>query len=239
MNVCSNKESPLASRVADARHHRHLKILLSGSPPTQRRNCFIHRVPCRLDPEQYCGNAVTKPGPTFGDENVLGTVLISPAYNDVIRSIQIKQRLCTIVMMRREIANFWEDVRQALRPEYGQESGQRNREKARLREQLASELRLSSRTLKGFLNGNQASLGQEALFALFAKLPGFEARYREATGRQQFDAANGTPPQDRGVYIQMTLQFDGSDNPPRSLTARLPQGRQGVLTIKIGPSRVA
>ena len=142
-------------------------------------------------------------------------------------------------MMRQEIANFWEDVRQALRANYGQESGERNREKARLRKQLASELRLSSRTLKGFLNGNQASLGQEALFTLFTKLPGLEARYREATGQQHIDAASGTPPQDRGIYIQMTLQFDGSDDPPRSLTARLPQGRQGVLTIKIDPSRVA
>lgn len=139
--------------------------------------------------------------------------------------------------MRPEIAKFWEDLRQELRRDYGQESGRRNREKVRLREQLARDLQLSSRTLKGFLNGNQASLGSTALFAVFARRPDLGMRYIEAMGQQSSADTVGVP--GGGVYIQLTLQFDGSDDSSKSFTARIPEGRQGVLTVKIDPRRVA
>jgi hypothetical protein len=162
---------------------------------------------------------------------------------DCIRSLPKVQRSCTIFVMTPEIARFWKDARLELRQFCGWEPGKRDRKKTLLRDQLAMEFRRSSRTLKAFLNGHQKSLGQEALFGLFARMPALEARYKQATGRRNGppaspDAGIGSKTE-YGLYVQMTLQFDGFDDQPLSLTAHLPAGREGVLTLKIEAVRVA
>ena len=145
--------------------------------------------------------------------------------------------------MTPEVAKFWEEVRLELLRVYGQDPGKRDREKALQRERLAKEFRLSSRTLKGFLNRNQKGLGEQARFALFAKMPAFELRYRQATGGQMVVpvSRNGAAEykDDRGLYIQLTLQIEGFDDPSPPITARLTPGREGILTLKIDAGRVA
>ena len=137
------------------------------------------------------------------------------------------------------MVKFWAEVREKLRSGLGQEAGKRNKQTAIQREQLASELGLSSVTLKSFLNGNQATLGLEALFALFARLPALEARYKKALTKQNGSGKAGKGKADQGLRIQMTLQFEGSNDPPKLLSARFPAGRQGVLTVIIDPRRIA
>lgn len=143
--------------------------------------------------------------------------------------------------MKPEIANFWKEVRHDLLQDYGQHPGKRDRKKAQLREQLAKELRLSGHTLKAFMNGNQAGLGREALFTLLAKMPALRLRYAETVG-----SPDGSPnslglatEDNRGLHVQLTIQFEGSDDPPKTLIAHLPPGREGVLTLRIDSGRVA
>jgi hypothetical protein len=141
-----------------------------------------------------------------------------------------------------EIANFWEQVRRDLRRDYGQDPGKRDRKKARLREDFARDLRLSGRTLKAFLNGNQAGLGREALFTLLSKMPALRLRYIEMVGSPDgFPNSLALPTEDdHGRHVQLTLQFEGFADPPQTLTAHLPPGREGVLTLRIDSSgRVA
>ena len=161
------------------------------------------------------------------------------ANNDCTRSLLTAQGSSTIVIVDREIAKFWADLREELRRGLGQEAGKRNKRTAIQREQLASELSLSSVTLKSFLNGNQATLGREALFALFVRTPGLEARYKKALTKQNGSAKGGKRKADHGLRIQMTLQFEGSHDLPKVLSARFPAGRQGVLTVIIDPRRIA
>jgi transcriptional regulator with XRE-family HTH domain len=144
-------------------------------------------------------------------------------------------------MMHTQIDAFWEHVRSELRRDCGQDDRKRNRKKALRREQLAKQLGLSSGTLKGFLNGNQAALGREALFALFLILPALEVRYKEATGHPNGFSGSSTRAlgDGPGVHLQMTFQFEGSENQLDSLTTRLPPGRECVLTVRISPGRVA
>jgi hypothetical protein len=179
--------------------------------------------------------------------NVCSSTVLTPDFPfniDCTQSLLATQRLYTIFMMTSEIAEFWDVVRLELQRNYGQDQGKRDRKKALQREQLAKDLRLSSRTLKGFLNGNQKSLGQEPLFALFAKMPAFEQRYREATGRQQGPSvprgggAAGSKDV-HGLHVQMTLELVGFGDQPRPITARLTRGREAVLTLKIDEGRVA
>ena len=135
---------------------------------------------------------------------------------------------------------FWTEVRRELRPNYGQEPGKRDWQKARRRDEFAKELGLSGRTLKSFLNGNQAGLGGDARSALFAKMPALERRYHKLV-------RPGLPPDPAEVetgrsnelYIQLTLQFEGSEEPPKTLTARLPPGREKAVILKINSGRVA
>jgi hypothetical protein len=165
-----------------------------------------------------------------------------------------KYRLYTIVesnatieynlYVKPQMTSFWEEVRSELHRLYGQDSGKRDRKKMRVREQLAKEFGLNSRTLKGFLNGHQKTLGQGALFGLFARLPALEARYKEATGQHNGPRASpegsiGPADIDHQLYVQMTLQFDGFDDQPQSATAHLAPGREGVLTVRIGARRLA
>jgi hypothetical protein len=141
--------------------------------------------------------------------------------------------------MRPAVGRFWKEVRRQLRGDLGQERGKRDKNKALRRARLAQELKLSDVTLRSFLNGNQATLGPEALFVLFAKAPHLKNRYEEATGKSSRAVKTQQQKLDRGLLIQMTFQFEGSDDPPRSLTARLPAGRAGTLTVKIDRSRIA
>ncbi len=144
-------------------------------------------------------------------------------------------------MVKPEIAQFWVEVRQDLRQEFGQDPGRRDRNKAVLRDRLAQYLRLSGRTLKAFLNGNQEGLGAEALLRLFAKKPALWRRYIEAVSAS--DGSWGflalAPRADHGIHVQLAFQFEGSDDPPQTMAAHLPPGREGVLTLKIDPGRVA
>lgn len=166
---------------------------------------------------------------------------VSLLHFDCIRSLRPKQRLSKIVIVKPEIANFWEEVRRDLRRDYGQDPGKRDRKKAGLREHLARDLRLSGRTLKAFLNGNQAGLGPEALFALLAKMPALKLRYMEAVGSPDGSLISLALPtgEDHGLHVQLTLQFEGPDGPPKMLTVHLPPGREGILTLKIDSGRVA
>jgi hypothetical protein len=163
------------------------------------------------------------------------------SYIDCTRSFYFLQRLCTIDIVRPEIVAFWVEVRNELRRNYGQEPGRRDWQKALRRNDLAKELGLSGRTLKGFINGNQAGLGRDALLRLFGKMPALQRRYAELGGRP--DLAPGrahVETRDRNeLYIQLTLQLEGSGEPPKTLTARLPPGREGLLTLKIDSGRVA
>ena len=142
--------------------------------------------------------------------------------------------------MKPALTTFWAEVRQELLPTYGQEAGKRDSQKMRRRNDLAEELGLNARTLKGFLNGNQKSLGEDARRKLFDKMPALERRYHDLVGRpglqpERPDVATGR----NELYIQLTLQFEGSGEPPQMLTARLPPGREGVLTLKIDSGRIA
>jgi len=137
--------------------------------------------------------------------------------------------------MRPAVGRFWKEVRRQLRGDLGQERGKRDKNKALRRALLARELKLSDVTLRSFLNGNQATLGPEALFALFAKAPHLKSRYEEATVK----SSPAVKKIDRSLLIQMTFQFEGSDDPPRSFTARLPAGRAGTLTVRIDRSQTA
>lgn len=143
--------------------------------------------------------------------------------------------------MKPESITFWAEVRRELWPTYGQEPGKRDRQKALRRNALAKELELSGRTLKGFLNGNQAGLGEDARLRLFGKMPPLERRYNDLVGRHGTQPYRTDLRTEHGneLYIQLTLQFEGSDEPPKALTARLPPGREGVLTLKIDSGRVA
>jgi hypothetical protein len=144
--------------------------------------------------------------------------------------------------MKPEMARFWAEVRSELQTDCGQEAGKRDRERAIQRERLAQELRLSSITLKGFLNGNQKTLARDALPVLLERFPALKARYEVATGRVYRAAASsgeGGSQGDNITYVQMTLQFEGFADQENSFTAHLPVGREGVLTIKIQGSRVA
>jgi hypothetical protein len=146
-------------------------------------------------------------------------------------------------MMKPEMAKFWTGVRHELRQQYGQESGKRDRNKALQREQLAQEIGLATRTLKGFLNENQAGLGPRALVALLEKIPALELLYQEAMGHHNGSttlSSGGTGTRaDHGFHVQMTLQFDGFDDQPEPLVAHLPPGRQGVVILRIDSGRVA
>jgi hypothetical protein len=160
---------------------------------------------------------------------------------DCTQSLTLKQRLLTIFIVKQGLATFWEEVRSELRPNYGQETGKRDRQKAQRRNDLAKQLRLSERTLKGFLNGNQTGLGEDARIALYGIIPGLQRRYAALVGRPDLppvrsDAATG---RSNELYIQLTLQLEGSDEPPKTLTARLPPGRERIVTLKIESGRVA
>jgi len=145
--------------------------------------------------------------------------------------------------MNPELSGFWDEARLALGQFCGQDSGKRDKRKLRAREQLATECGLSSRTLKGFLNGYQKTLGHEALTVIFERIPALEARYKAATGRSSRPQA---PPDEKAgatadhqLYVQMTLQFETSDDQPQSWTAHLPPGREAVLTLRIVGRRLA
>jgi hypothetical protein len=149
--------------------------------------------------------------------------------------------LCTIFIVGPELAIFWVEVRKELWPSYGQEPGKRDWRKARRRNDLAKELGLSGRTLKGFLNGNQAGLGENARLKLFVRMPGLERRYRDLVGRPgpPLDRADVETGRRDELYIQLTLQFEGSTEPTTTLTARLSPGREKIVTLKIDSGRVA
>jgi len=138
------------------------------------------------------------------------------------------------------LTTFWAEVRDGLLPEYGQERGKRDWQKARRRDLFAKELGVSGRTLKGFLNGNQRGLGEDARSALFIKMPALQRRYHELVrSGQQPDRADVGTGRSNDLYIQLTLQFEGSDEPPKTLTARLPPSQEKIVTLKIVSGRVA
>jgi hypothetical protein len=143
--------------------------------------------------------------------------------------------------MSPEVRTFWEEVRASLRPEYGQDAGKRDRTKASRREQLAHELRLSPLTLKGFINGHQLGLGREALLPLFTRFPALKDRYQVAAGRADQPSSSPNPRESGGLdpWIQLTLQFEGFDDSPRSFTTRIPPRGQGAVILRIDSGRVA
>jgi len=141
--------------------------------------------------------------------------------------------------MRRSVLGFWEEVREQLRRDLGQEAGRRDKKKALRRARLANELKLSDVTLRSFLNGNQSTLGPEALFALFAKMPTLKTLYEHASGSPRSAAKERRSKIEPGLLLQMSLQFEGSDRPAKLFTARLPAGRESILTVRIDRSRIA
>ncbi len=82
------------------------------------------------------------------------------------------------------------------------------------------------------MNGNQAGLGQEALFKLLERMPALQAHYATAIGRPFLVGI------EQKGYIQITIEFEGAEEPPKSLTARLPPGEEGVLRLKINSERI-
>lgn len=143
--------------------------------------------------------------------------------------------------MKPALTTFWAEVRSELRPNYGQEPGKRDRQKAQRRNDLAKTLSLSECTLKGFLNGNQAGLGEDARIALYRIMPSLQSRYAELVGRTDLppDRTNVEAGRGNELYIQLTLQFEGSGEPAKTLTARLPPGREKIVTLRIESGRVA
>jgi hypothetical protein len=138
-----------------------------------------------------------------------------------------------------DLTEFWKKTRSEVRQICGQEHGRRERSKVELRGELARECGVSSQTIKGFLNGYQKTLPHPALVKLFSRIPGLEAQYNRATGLSNGTALSRSEGTEQNrEYVQMTLHFDGFDNAPEPVRARIPQGREGFVTVKIGLSRV-
>jgi hypothetical protein len=136
--------------------------------------------------------------------------------------------------------NFWELARSELRELCGDDPKKRDR--TGLREELARELRQNGRTFNGFLNKHQKSLGSDALPGLFARIPRLRTLYEQATGRAWSAASGEAGAASTGAgqhYVQMTLQFEGFDDQPQSMTAHIPAGREGVLILRIAARRPA
>jgi hypothetical protein len=132
-------------------------------------------------------------------------------------------------------------IRDDLRERFGQ-NGKRDRNKVRQRKDLASELQLSDHTLKGFINGKQKSLGENARVVLLKKMPALALLYRQALGGLSGGTtvdSGGESRANQGSYIQLTLQFDGLDDQPTPVIAHLPPGKEGVLTLRIATARLA
>jgi hypothetical protein len=80
--------------------------------------------------------------------------------------------------MDAEIREFWNQVRDELRPVCGQIDHKRDRRKFENRKRLAEELKINDKTLKGFMNGSQKGLGAVVLPKLLELYPNLRENYQ-------------------------------------------------------------
>lgn len=126
---------------------------------------------------------------------------------------------------------FWNDFRGAFSARYGQAPRRRDARIVAARQQLASRGGVSEKTLIGFINGHQKSLPLTVLVELFNEFSGLKERYEAALGQHlPFQPASRSGQQ---MYVQMELQFTAFEDSPQTVTARLPPGREGTVSVRL------
>jgi hypothetical protein len=128
---------------------------------------------------------------------------------------------------------FWTDLRRLLCDRYGQAAGRRDRRVVAARKELAGRVQVPEKTLIGFMNDYQKTLPFTVLVELFNEFPGLKERYEAALG--QHLAFQGASRPSARMYVQMEFQFDGFDDSPQTVTARIPAGREGTVSVRFVP----
>jgi hypothetical protein len=127
---------------------------------------------------------------------------------------------------------FWKGLRKDLCQHYGQTAGRRDRRIVAARRELARRSQVPEKTLTGFMNDHQKSLTTNVVVALFNEINGLKERYETALG-QHLSAESTPSPGQQQMYVQMDFQFGGFDDSPQIVTARLPAGREGTVSVRL------